>query len=339
MRVPATDSDNLQGMSVVMPILNEEPYLAESVNAVLQQEWHGPIEVILALGPSTDRTDEVARALADQDERVRLVPNPSGRTPEALNAGIAHARYDIVCRVDGHGVLSPDYLLTAARTLQETGAANVGGIMDAVGRTPFEKAVAVAMKSKIGVGGVKFKLGGEAGPADTVYLGVFRTSWLDRVGGYDSRFSRAQDWEMNYRIRQEGGLVWFTPAMRVAYRPRPTVRRLARQYYEYGQWRRVVARTHEGSINARYLAPPTALVAIAAGAAGGVVWKPLWVVPAGYLAAIGVGGMLISGDEPASVRVRVPLVLATMHMSWGWGFLSSRIRLSGERSGSSRIAH
>lgn len=314
-------------MSVVMPILNEEPYLEESVRAVLEQQWSGPIEVILALGPSTDRTDEVAARIAAADRRVVLVPNPSGRTPDALNAAIAVARHDIVARVDGHGVLSPDYLLVAARTLRQTGAANVGGIMDAVGRTAFEKAVATAMKSKLGVGGAKFKLGGKAGPAETVYLGVFRREWLSRVGGYDSRFSRAQDWEMNYRIRQQGGLVWFTPQMRVAYRPRPTFRRLAQQYYEYGQWRRVVARTHEGSINARYLAPPTALAAIAVGAVGGFAWRPLWAVPTGYLAAIGVGGLAISGGQEAAVRLRVPAVLGTMHMAWGWGFLSSRIRI------------
>lgn len=340
-----------------MPILNEEPYLEESVRAVLEQEWVGPIEVILALGPSTDRTDEVAGRVAATDPRVVLVPNPSGRTPDALNAAISRARYDIVCRVDGHGVLSPDYLLTAARTLAETGAANVGGIMDAVGRTDFERAVAIAMKSKLGVGGAKFKLGGDAGPADTVYLGVFRRAWLTRVGGYDPRFSRAQDWEMNYRIRKAGGQVWFTPAMRVAYRPRPTVRRLARQYYEYGQWRRVVARTHEGSINARYLAPPTTLAAVAVGAVGGLAWRPLWVLPAGYLGAITLGGAAISRGTGPAVRARVPLVLAVMHMSWGWGFLASRIRIeephggpvrgtavrepshpaSGELSGNSRI--
>lgn len=311
-----------------MPILNEERYLRDSVAAVLAQQWPGPIEVILAIGPCRDRTLEVAQEIASADDRVRIVDNPSGRTPDALNAAIAQSRHDIVCRVDGHGMLSPDYLLTARRSLQETGAANVGGIMDAVGRTTFEKAVAVAMKSKLGVGGAKFKLGGAAGPAETVYLGVFRREWLERVGGYDARFSRAQDWEMNFRIRQQGGTVWFTPAMRVVYRPRPTLRKLARQYYEYGQWRRVVARTHTGSINARYLAPPVALVAVVTGTVGGFVWRPLWLLPAGYLAAIGVGGVVISRGETAAVRALLPAVLATMHMTWGWGFLSSRVRLS-----------
>ena len=91
--------------------------------------------------------------------------------------------------------------------------------------------------------GARFHTGGDAGPADTVYLGVFRRAWLTRMGGYDPRFTRAQDWELNHRIREAGGLVWFSPLLRVAYRPRPTLAALARQYRDYGRWRRVVTRS------------------------------------------------------------------------------------------------
>jgi succinoglycan biosynthesis protein ExoA len=327
-RVPAPESQLTDGVSVIMPILNEERHLAESVTAILGQELTGPVEVILALGPSTDNTDEVAAALHATDDRVKLVTNPTGRTPDALNAAITVASYDVIARVDGHGILSDGYLATAVRVLEETGAANVGGIMDAEGTTDFERAVAVAMKSKIGVGGVKFKLGGTPGPAETVYLGVFRRSWLQRIGGYDARFTRAQDWEMNFRLRAAGGIVWFTPELNVTYRPRGSFRTLARQYKQYGQWRRVVARRHKGSINARYLAPPTALAAIALATVGGFVWRPLWVVPAGYVGAVTIGGIAISAGSPQPVRRLVPPVLATMHLAWGYGFLTSNIRLT-----------
>ena len=314
-------------VSVIMPILNEERHLRDSVEAILAQDVDGRIEVVLALGPSTDRTDQVAAHLAADDPRVRLVRNPSGRTPDGLNAAIAASRGEIVARVDGHGILSDGYLHTAIHELERTGAANVGGIMDAEGTTDYERAVACAMKSRIGVGGVKFKLGGAASEAETVYLGVFRREWLERVGGYDTRFLRAQDWEMNYRIRMLGGLVWFTPELRVTYRPRGSTRALAKQYFEYGQWRRVVARQHKGSINARYLAPPAAVAAIGAGLLGGLLWRPAWAVPALYVTSITAGGLAISRGEALRTRLLTPPVLGTMHMSWGIGFLTSRIRL------------
>ncbi|MGA5220570.1 glycosyltransferase family 2 protein [Streptomyces cinereoruber] len=314
----------LPPVSVIMPVLNEERHLRNSVRHILEQEYDGEMEVVIALGPSTDRTDEIAAELVREDPRVKTVPNPTGRTPAALNAAIAASRHPIVVRVDGHGMLSPNYIATAVRLLEETGAQNVGGIMHAEGENAWEDAVAAAMTSKIGVGNAAFHTGGEAGPAETVYLGVFRREALEQQGGYNVEFIRAQDWELNFRIREAGGLIWFSPELRVQYRPRPSVKALAKQYKDYGRWRHVVARYHQGSINLRYLAPPTAVCAIAAGVVVGAFVTPLgFAVPAGYLAAITVGSIPAGRGLPFKARLRIPVALATMHMSWGYGFLTS----------------
>ncbi|MFI1799045.1 glycosyltransferase family 2 protein [Streptomyces sp. NPDC020379] len=311
-------------VSVIMPVLNEERHLRTSVRHILEQEYAGELEVVIALGPSTDRTDEIAAELVEEDPRVHTVPNPTGRTPAALNAAIKASRHPVVVRVDGHGMLSPDYIATAVRLLDETGAQNVGGIMHAEGENAWEMAVAAAMTSKIGVGNAAFHTGGAAAPAETVYLGVFRREALERQGGYNEEFIRAQDWELNFRIREAGGLIWFSPELKVSYRPRPSVRALAKQYKDYGRWRHVVARYHQGSINLRYLAAPTAVVAIAAGVVAGATVSP-WalVVPGGYLAAIVAGSVPAGKGLPLKARAQIPLALATMHMSWGYGFLTS----------------
>ncbi|WP_204059885.1 glycosyltransferase family 2 protein [Microbispora corallina] len=315
-------------VSVIMPVLNEERHLRDAVRQVLDQDYEGPLELVISVGPSHDRTQEVADAIAAEDPRVTVVANPTGRTPNGLNAAIAASRNPIVARVDGHAMLPADYLRTAVETLEETGADNVGGIMAAEGVTPFEQAVAAAMTSKIGVGNARFHTGGQPGPADTVYLGVFRRSALDRVGGYDEHFQRAQDWEMNHRIRETGGLVWFQPRMRVSYRPRPNVRALAKQYFHYGRWRRVVSRTHQGTINLRYLAPPTAVAAMAAGLVASPFFWPGLLIPGAYVAAILAGSVLTGRGLPPAALARLPLVYATMHLSWGTGFLTSPPKLS-----------
>ncbi|MFK0101483.1 glycosyltransferase family 2 protein [Streptomyces sp. SAS_281] len=311
-------------VSVIMPVLNEERHLRNSVRHILEQEYAGEMEVVIALGPSTDRTDEIAAELVAEDPRVHTVPNPTGRTPAALNAAIKASSHPIVVRVDGHGMLSPNYIATAVRLLEETGAQNVGGIMHAEGENAWEDAVAAAMTSKIGVGNAAFHTGGQAGPAETVYLGVFRREALEKADGYNVEFIRAQDWELNFRIRESGGLIWFSPELRVQYRPRPSVRALAKQYKDYGRWRHVVARYHAGSINLRYLAPPTAVVAIAAGLVVGAAVTP-WalIVPGGYVAAIVAGSLPAGKGLSLKARAQIPVALATMHMSWGYGFLTS----------------
>lgn len=307
-------------VSVVVPVLNEADHLAAAVAAIVAQGYPGRLEVVLAVGPSRDGTEGVAAALAEADARVVVVPNPSGRTPAALNAAIAASTGAVVVRVDGHSELSPGYVQRAVETLATTGAANVGGIQRAVGDTGMQRAIAAAMTSPFGVGDAKFHYGGAPGPVDTVYLGVFRRDVLDRHGGYDESLVRNQDYELNWRIREGGGTVWFDPELEVTYRPRPTLRSLASQYFQYGQWKRVVLRRHPRSVRWRQLVAPAALLANLAGLLIGAAWRPALLVPVVYSVATVVSAVSVRGIAP-SVRLRLPMVFATMHWSWGLGFL------------------
>jgi succinoglycan biosynthesis protein ExoA len=336
-------SATLPAVSVVMPVRDEEEHLADSVRQVLAQDYPGGFELVLAVGPSRDRTERIARDLAAADDRITVVPNPSGKIASAMNAAIKSARYGVITRIDGHALLPDGYLRTAVRTLLETGAADVGGVMAAEGVTPFQQAVAWAMTSPAGVGAAANHTGGEAGPAPTVYLGVYRREAIEKAGGYDETMLVAEDWELNYRIRAGGGLIWFTPELRVTYRPRANLRALARQHFRYGRWRRVVARRYPETVNPRYLAAPvaTALNGLGcalgvAGLAGIAVQAPPsvrylafgFLIPVGYFAGITAVTALLGRDLPTAVRARVPVVLATMHMCWGAGFLTSPRRLS-----------
>jgi succinoglycan biosynthesis protein ExoA len=175
-QVPTTDSGSLvndyPGVSIILPILNEERHLAAAISAILEQNYPGPLEVILAIGPSKDRTLEIAQELQAWDRRIMIVTNPTGRTATGLNAAIAASKFPIICRIDGHAEISRSYVSKAVALLQKTSAVNVGGIMAASGRTEFEKAVASAMRSPLGVGAARFHTGGQPGPVDTVYLGT-----------------------------------------------------------------------------------------------------------------------------------------------------------------------
>ena len=317
-----TPQGDAPGVSVVLPILNEEPYLANAINAILAQAYPGELEVILALGPSKDRTNEIARDLAAKDSRVVLVDSPTGRTAAGLNLAIAQSKYSIICRIDGHAQISPTYISDAVTALQKTGAVNVGGIMAAQGVGAFEESVATAMRSPLGVGAARFHVGGKAGPADTVYLGVFDKAALLAVGGYDERFTRAQDWELNYRLRQAGGVIWFDPELVVTYRPRPNLKLLAKQYFEYGRWRRTVIRNHKGTANFRYLAPPVTVAITFLSIILGATLNPVFYLPAAlYLIGNLIGSFAIG--KSWKEKIILPAVLATMHFSWGIGFLTA----------------
>jgi succinoglycan biosynthesis protein ExoA len=320
------DSASLPQVTVILPILNEARDLVASISAILRQDYPPGFEVILALGPSKDETNRIATELAAKDARIILVDNPTGRTANGLNAAISKSRYPVISRIDGHAEVSNTYLRDAVQILLKTKAVNVGGIMAAEGKTNFEKAVATAMRSPLGVGAARFHTGGSAGPADTVYLGTFLKSALVAAGGYDERFTRAQDWELNFRLRAAGGIVWFDPSLLVTYRPRPNLRALAKQYFEYGTWRRVVTRSHKGSVNYRYLAPPVAVVLNLISLVLGATFNSIFLVPIlCYLLLIFFGSVRIG--KSALEKLFLPPILITMHMVWGAGFLTSPKRL------------
>jgi hypothetical protein len=153
----------------------------------------------------------------------------------------------------------------------------------------------------------------------------------------------AEDWELNYRIRAGGGLIWFTPELRVIYRPRASPLALARQHFRYGRWRRVVARRYPETVNRRYLAAPVVTALNLGGCGLGILgllswaglapadlqWATLgFIVPAVYLLGVTAVAAVFARDLPVAVRARVPAVLVTMHMCWGAGFLTSPRRFA-----------
>ena len=313
-------------VSVILPILNEERDLSNCISAILQQDYPSEIEVILALGPSEDKTTQIAEKLSASDSRIKLVSNPTGQTAVGLNLAIKVSSNEIICRIDGHSEISNDYLKTAVEILEQKNAVNVGGLMYADGNSGLQRVVAQAMRSKLGVGPSKFHTGGSAGESDTVYLGTYKKAAVLAAGGFDERYIRAQDWELNYRLRKNGGLIWFDPRLQVTYRPRSTFKKLAKQYFQYGRWRRVISRQHKNTVNFRYLAPPFAVATNTLSVFFSIIINPLFITPLLiYFCALIIGSLFIG--RKVIDKLIMPFVLATMHFSWGIGFITSPKKL------------
>lgn len=301
-------------VSVIMPVLNEEHHLADAVQSVLDQNFDG--ELLIALGPSTDKTDVVAAKLAQANSRIKLVPNPRGLTTVGMNLCIKQAKHDVIVRIDAHSEPTPDYISRGLEILEARNADLLGGVMSAKGKTLFQKAVAWAYNSPFGLGGATYHVGGEEGEAESAYLGIFRKSALERVGGYDESIIRGEDWELAQRIKATGGLVWFSPELSVTYWPRSSWRALAKQFYSTGVWRGDLTKRDPAHTSWRYFIPPALVVSLVLGeliAALGfsIGWAPF----VAYFTAIIAVGAFAARLAPA------PLVLATMHLSWGFGFI------------------
>ncbi|MDO9590502.1 MAG: glycosyltransferase, partial [Microcella sp.] len=282
----------------------------------------------------TDGTTERVTARASSDPRIRVVTNEELSIPLSLNLGISAAQHDVIVRVDAHTELPVDYTAVGVATLQRTGAASLGGLMVATGRGRLQSAVARAYNSRLGLGGGAYHGGTSEGPAESAYLGIMRRGPLEQVGLYDEGLKRGEDWELNLRLREAGHLVWLDPALRVAYWPRDTWGKLARQFTATGIWRGELVRRLGGRNSLRYFAPPAlvlssalSLVLIALEVTGVVTGLAAWLLSVVYLGPVLYAALLIallfvrSSGERFADRATFAGVIVVMHFSWGAGFL------------------
>jgi succinoglycan biosynthesis protein ExoA len=337
------------GVTFVMPVLNERAYLRRAVETVLAQDVAAPTELILALAPSTDGTTELARELA-ADERIVLVDNPEADIPIGLNRAIRAGRYPTIVRVDAHSELEPGYTRRALETLDRVGAANVGGVMKAEGRTPFQRAVARAYNSPIGLGGGAYHGGTQEGEAESAYLGVMRRDVLNEVGLFDETIRRGEDWELNLRIRRAGYRVWFDPTLAVTYWPRESWTRLVRQFSATGRWRGELVRRYGRGNSVRFFAPPALVITLALSVVVGIlqatgVLTGWWAVAASvvYLPVIAYAVLVLAvaigpgGGHGWRDKLWTLAVLPTMHVSWGAGFITGVLRGAHDTVDTSRL--
>jgi succinoglycan biosynthesis protein ExoA len=320
-------------VTVIMPIRNEERFIARSLGAVLGQHYPPDrMQVLVADGMSEDSTRAVVEELArtHPQHRVRIVDNPGRIVPTGFNAALALADGDVIVRVDGHTIIEPDYVAECVRTLERSGADNVGGRMAAVGDGLVAQTIALATSSPFGVGNSHFHYARGEKWVDTVFMGAWPRSVFDRIGPFDPELVRNQDDEFNYRLRSKGGRILLTDRIRSVYYGRSSLRTVFRQYRQYGMWKVRVLQKHPRQMSARQFVPPAFAATLLAGTA---------LAPASRAARRGLLATVISyglAATAASVTVArkngwrhlpvLPAVFAALHVGYGSGFLFGLVK-------------
>ncbi len=327
-------------VSIVIPCLNEERYITALLDSLAAQDYGADgIEVIVADGGSTDRTRELVRDYPSPFRRLELVDNPKRITVGGLNAGMDAATGDCWIIIGAHSVVRPDFVRASVEALKRTGAACVGGPIETVGEGTMGKAIAAAMSSPFGVGNAKFRYADTEAEVDTVPFGCYHRRVWEVVGRFDESVDGADEDSYNARVIEAGGRIVLVPEIRSTYYPRRTLKALAYQYWEYGAAKgTLLARGRP--LQARHFAP-SAMVA------GGPLlfllgnfWKPAkWLLRG--LAAVYVAGGLLSAGQVARKNGANPLLtfaaMATMHVSYGAGFIYGAWRERQEGTGTDTV--
>jgi glycosyltransferase involved in cell wall biosynthesis len=309
--------------TVVIPMRNEEAFIAPCLQSLLANDVPGTLEFLVYDGESTDRSCELVTQLAQHDGRISLLQNPRRIQAAAFNDAIRRARGRYFLRADAHSLYPPHYIETCIRLLEETGADNVGGVVLAAGTDTFSSAVAAAVSSKFAVGDAQYRVATKPGWVDTIFPGAWRIETLRDLGGMREDWAVNEDAEMNMRLRQRGGRIYLSPELRPKYFVRSSVRGLTRQYARYGFWRARTLLSHPASLRWRQVVAPLFVISILA------AW-PLarWLGVAGLVhlflyALVNIGASVATAARSSwRYAVMLPLIFFIIHVAWGTGFLA-----------------
>jgi succinoglycan biosynthesis protein ExoA len=317
-------------VSVIVPALNERHTLTDAIQPLLDDPLGGELEILVAVGRSTDGTRELVTEMAARDPRIHLVDNPDRITPAGLNAAIRASRGWVILRMDGHAVPEPNYVSTCLRALEESGAWNVGGRIVKVGRTRAARAASAATSSPFGIGGgQRFHTLLTAADVDTVWPGCWPRWVFERIGLFDPEMVQNQDDELNQRILDAGGRIRFDPAIGATYLSRGSWRGLLRQYFRYGMFKVRGVQKRPNLLRPRHLVP-AALVAVIAAGVLLVPFVPLALAGLGIVAAVWLAAAAVfSGRVATDNDTTIPdvmLAFACIHAGYGAGMWVGLVR-------------
>ena len=324
--------DDFPTVSIIIPIRNEAEFIEQAIRSILDNDYPADrMEILIVDGMSDDGTREIVKELSQADSRVKLLDNPRRIVPTAMNIGLRTAIGDLFIRVDGHAKISPDFISKSIQCLRgHPEAWVVGGHIETVADSYVGRAIASAMRSLIGVGYSRFRLGDYEGWVDTLAFGTHYKWILDNIGYFDEELVRNQDDEFNLRIILAGGKIWMSKSIRSKYFSRGSLGKLWRQYFQYGFWRIRTLQKHGKPATLRQVVPllfvSSLIVLGLAGFVSQIFWWMLAATAGIYLLGLTYGTIHVGKQAGWRYSFLAPLVFAILHFAYGFGCLWGLVR-------------
>lgn len=323
-------------LSVIVPIYNEEKYIAKCIDSMLEQDYpKDDLEIILVDGMSKDKTREIVAIYTEKYPFIHLIDNPNRIAPWAMNLGIKEAKGDVIMRLDAHATYERNYFSSLAYGLSKYGADNIGAVCktDVLNKTPKTLAIREVLSNKFGVGNSVFRTGIQGvQEVETVPFGCWKREVFDKYGYYDVRLVRNQDIELNKRIFHGGGKIVIIPDTYSTYLARETYSKLAKNNFGNGKWN-ILTVFYTGelkSLSIRHFVPLGFVLGLFLPLIVGIFWCPALFVTIAVLL------MYILALSSVCVKLAISKNLnffylltsfTVLHVSYGWGSLMALLKL------------
>ncbi|MCK4518941.1 MAG: glycosyltransferase family 2 protein, partial [Candidatus Omnitrophica bacterium] len=308
----------------------EEKYIEQCLDSIIANDYPKEhLEILIYDGGSTDNTLKILEEYSKKYSFVVVKHNPKKIQATAMNLGIKEVQGDIVIRMDAHTIYEKDYIPQAVKLLNETAAVNVGGTQAGRGNSYFTNSLIMALSNVFISGNAIYRSNKNARQyVDTVYLGAWHKKDLEAAGGFDESFIVNEDYELNYRLREKGGKILFSPDIKSTYYVRGSLLKLIRQYFRYGFWKAKTLKKHPASLKIRQMVAPLFILALFFSLALTFcqIYYLLWLLSGCYVIAF----VLLSKNSLNIKNIKympaIFFIALFIHLSWGMGFFAGLSR-------------
>ena len=325
-------------ITVAITCYNEEKFIERAVRSALafNKPEREDVEIFVVDGMSDDNTRTILKKLQKEFAELQLIDNPRRYQVYGINLAIKKSSGEYLAWLGAHAVYPVDYLTVLYQTSLRTNADNVGGVLTTQpGSSSYSAHLVQAISThRFGVGSSGFRVGHRKEEfTDTVPFGFYKTSIFKKIGNFDERLIRCQDYEFNKRIIKKGGSILVNPDIKVIYYNQPSLGRfLKKQVISQGPYNPYAWYIAPHSFNSRH--------AISAVFAGSViigivlslffVWARiiLFSVVGLYLlmALISSVQQAVRYKKPADIII-LPFSFLAFHVSHGLGVLMGLFKL------------
>jgi len=315
--------------SILIPTLNEEEYIEDCLTSLIAGTSAAcSIEILVIDGGSTDRTQSIVNSLSQRHPAIKLIHNPDRIVPAAMNIGVQQATHEYLIWCGAHAIYEPGYIENSLAVHTELECASSGGILTPVGKTRLGKAIALATKSRFGIGATPYRHATSRVSAKSVFGGCFTKATAKKAGGFNEQWVRNQDVEFNHRVRTRVGEIIVDPKIKCHYFCRDSIAGLSRQYVQYGFWRYKTTTVYPETFNFRLLAPVLLVFGLLASLLMLIFGiSAAWIIPASYLLVCSLQSIkMCLTNRNVTLLFWLPIIFITIHCTWGFGFISHAAR-------------
>lgn len=316
-------------VSFVIPVLNEEKTIGKCLDSLLNMDFpKNDFEIIIAHGPSKDRTDSILRRYADRHDNIKLFRNPTGNTAWGRNICVMHAKGEYVMNYSGHALAKKNLLSVLVNKIEEqpddvaavgcsnANAKNQSFIGDASG-TVFSSFI----------GGKNLFVQNAEYPnecfVDHISFALYRKNIVEDVGRFDTHFWCGQDAELDYRIIHAGYKILYTPNTKVYHYKRTSCLSLFSQMHRYGVARAKMGRKSKGAVSYQHLIGSMFVIGIILSGffflSGIFKWQHILLLIVAYWLVASMSVSLVT--HKMSYVLVGPFFSFLIHIGYGTGFI------------------